>query len=333
MVTRTTKSAATGSKSVPQGMHIEHGKVVPHLTATERAARGKAARREVPRASHAGFVPTANRQDPVELLESQAATRVQELVPIRYGRMLVSPFTFYRGAALLMANDLAGTPRSGIIVQVCGDAHLLNFGVFASPERRLVFSINDFDEAFPGPWEWDVKRLAASFAIAGRDNGYTAKERKIVLLDLLGEYRAAMGRFAGMTNLQVWYATADVEELMQTLAKDAPAEQRKRTAATLAKARTKDSMEALGKLTHVVDGERRIISAPPLIQPLEELATGVEREHVLEWLRAELRKYRADAAERPPPPARGLPTGPCRAQGRWCRQRWNEGLDPADVRP
>jgi uncharacterized protein (DUF2252 family) len=271
-------------------MRIEHGKVVPHLTATERAARGKAARREVPRASHAGFEPAANRHDPVELLESQAATRVQELVPIRYGRMLVSPFTFYRGAALLMANDLAGTPRSGITVQVCGDAHLLNFGVFASPERRLVFSINDFDEAFPGPPEWDVKRLAASFAIAGRDNGYTAKERKGVLLNLLGEYRAAMGRFAGMTNLQVWYATADIEELMRNLR--ATAVQRKRTEATLAKARTKDSMEALGKLTHVVDGERRIISAPPLIQPLEELATGVEAEQVLDWLRAELRKYR-----------------------------------------
>ena len=292
MATRTTKSAANGAKAVPPGMHVEHGKVVPHLTATERVARGKAARREVPRASHAGFVPAANRHDPVELLESQAATRVPELVPIRYGRMLVSPFTFYRGAALLMANDLAGTPRSGITVQVCGDAHLLNFGVFASPERRLVFSINDFDETFPGPWEWDVKRLAASFAIAGRDNGYTAKERKGVLLNLLGEYRAAMGRFAGMTNLQVWYATADMEELMQTLGKDATADQRKRTEATLAKARTKDSLEALGKLTHVVDGERRIISAPPLIQPLEELATGMEAEQVLEWLRAELRNYR-----------------------------------------
>jgi uncharacterized protein (DUF2252 family) len=271
-------------------MRVEHGKVVPHLTATERAARGKAARREIPRASHAGFLPAANRHDPVELLESQAATRVQELVPIRYGRMLVSPFTFYRGAALLMANDLAGTPRSGITVQVCGDAHLLNFGVFASPERRLVFSINDFDEAFPGPWEWDVKRLAASFAIAGRDNGYTVKERRSVLLNLVGEYRSAMGNFAGMTNLQVWYATADIEELLRNLR--APAAQRKRTEAALAKARTKDSMEALGKLTHVVDGERRIISAPPLIQPLEELATGVEVEQVLEWLRAELRKYR-----------------------------------------
>ena len=292
MATRTSKSAATGSQSVPPGMHIEHGKVVPHLTATERVARGKAARREVPRASHAGYAPQTTRHDPVELLESQAATRVQELVPIRYGRMLVSAFTFYRGAALLMANDLAGTPRSGITVQVCGDAHLLNFGVFASPERRLVFSINDFDETFPGPWEWDVKRLATSFAIAGRDNGYTAKERQGVLLSLLGEYRAAMSRFAGMTNLQVWYATADVEELMQTLGKSATADQRKRAKANLAKARTKDSMQALGKLTHIVDGEPRIISSPPLIQPVEELVDGMELEQILEWLRAELRRYR-----------------------------------------
>src|SRR5207344_2011024 len=158
---------------VPTGMRVEHGKVVPHLTVAEREARGKAARREVPRGSHATFTPGSLRPDPVELLERQAVTRVPELLPIRYGRMLVSAFTFYRGAALLMAADLAGTARSGITTQVCGDAHLMNFGVFASPERRLEFGINDFDETCPGPWEWDVKRLAASFAIAGRDNGFS----------------------------------------------------------------------------------------------------------------------------------------------------------------
>ena len=171
---------------VPAGMRLEHGKVVPHLTVAEREARGKAARREVPRDSHAAFTSGFLRADPVELLERQAATRVSELVPLRYGRMLVSPFTFYRGGALIMASDLAGTPRSGLTTQVCGDAHLMNFGAFGSPERHLVFGINDFDETYPGPWEWDVKRLAASFAIAGRDNGYTAKERKKVLLTLLG---------------------------------------------------------------------------------------------------------------------------------------------------
>ena len=178
------------SQPIPAGMRYEHGKVVPHLTVEERVARGKAARREVPRSSHAGFTPGAHRPDPVALLEQQAVTRVPELVPIRYGRMLVSPFTFYRGAALIMAADLAGTPRSGITTQVCGDAHLMNFGVFASPERRLEFGINDFDETYPGPWEWDVKRLAASFAIAGRDNGFSTKERTTVLLALLGEYRS-----------------------------------------------------------------------------------------------------------------------------------------------
>src|SRR4249920_2190679 len=166
-----------GSQPIPVGMRYEHGKVVPHLTVAERVARGKAARREVPRSSHAGFTPGAHRPDPVALLEHQAVTRVPELVPIRYGRMLVSAFTFYRGAALIMASDLAGTPRSGLTVQLCGDAHLSNFGVFASPERRMMFDLNDFDETLPGPWEWDVKRLAVSMVVAGRDNNYTERQR------------------------------------------------------------------------------------------------------------------------------------------------------------
>src|SRR6478672_8828810 len=169
--------------------------VVAHLTPSERAARGKAARAEVPRSSHAAFAPPPRRPDPVKLLQSQAATRVPELVPIRYGRMLVSPFTFYRGAALIMASDLAATPRSGLTVQCCGDAHLSNFGVFASPERRLVFDVNDFDETLPGPWEWDVKRLAASMLIAARDNGFFIKDQEQVVLDTVGRYRTAMARF------------------------------------------------------------------------------------------------------------------------------------------
>src|SRR5947209_17286214 len=155
---------------------------VPHLTVSERAARGKAARAEVPRSSHAEFEPSADRTDPVDLLERQAESRVPELVPIRYGRMLVSPFTFYRGAAAIMAEDLASTPRSGLTVQCCGDAHLSNFGAFASPERRLVFDLNDFDETLPGPWEWDVKRLAVSMLIAARDNGYRAKDQDRAVL-------------------------------------------------------------------------------------------------------------------------------------------------------
>ena len=171
---------------------------VPHLSVAERVARGKAARQEVPRAAHAAFEPLPTRADPVELLERQAKTRVPELVPIRYGRMLVSPFTFYRGAAVIMAHDLAATPRSGLTVQCCGDAHLSNFGVFASPERRLVFDVNDFDETLPGPWEWDVKRLAVSMLIAARDNGFRAKDQERIVLDTVGRYRTAMAEFAGM---------------------------------------------------------------------------------------------------------------------------------------
>ena len=191
---------------------------VPHLSVAERVARGKAARKEVPRAGHALFEPLSTRADPVELLERQAKTRVPELVPIRYGRMLVSPFTFYRGAALIMAHDLEATPRSGLNVQCCGDAHLSNFGVFASPERKLVFDVNDFDETLPGPWEWDVKRLAVSMLIAARSNGFKAKEQDQIVLDTVGRYRTAMAEFAGMKNLDVWYAHLDIENVLQDYA-------------------------------------------------------------------------------------------------------------------
>jgi len=277
---------------VPVGMRYEHGKVVPHLTVAERVARGKAARAEVPRSSHAGFVPGANRPDPVALLEQQAVSRVPELVPIRYGRMLVSAFTFYRGAALIMASDLAGTPRSGITTQVCGDAHLMNFGAFASPERRLEFGINDFDETCPGPWEWDVKRLAASFVIAGRDRGFSTKERSRVLLAMLGEYRSSMQRFAALPNLDVWYAHIDVEAAMNELRSRVGAAARKRAEANVAKARTRDSLQAFDKLTRVVDGQRRIISDPPLIEPIDDLYQGMERDQILDFVRAVVRSYR-----------------------------------------
>jgi uncharacterized protein (DUF2252 family) len=280
------------SQPIPAGMRYEHGKAVPHLTVEERVARGRAARQEVARSSHAGFTPGGHRLDPVALLEQQAVTRVPELVPIRYGRMLVSPFTFYRGAALIMAADLAGTPRSGITTQVCGDAHLMNFGVFASPERRLEFGINDFDETYPGPWEWDVKRLAASFAIAGRDNGFSTKERSRVLLALLGEYRTAMHRFAAMTNLAVWYSHIDVEAAIKELRTGVDAAARKRAEANVAKARTRDNLQALDKLTRVVDGQRRIISDPPLVQPIEELFEGMERDQIFELVRGVIRGYR-----------------------------------------
>src|SRR6185436_4530760 len=183
---------------------------VPHFTPAERAARGKAARGELPRSAHAAWEPAPRRTDPVDLLEEQAETRLPELGPIRYGRMLVSPFTFFRGAAYLMAADLADGPRTGLHVQLCGDAHLSNFGIFASPDRRLVFSINDFDETLPGPFEWDVKRLAASFAVAGRDRGFDERVRRSVVMAAARAYREAIARFAGMRNLDVWYTRLDV---------------------------------------------------------------------------------------------------------------------------
>jgi uncharacterized protein (DUF2252 family) len=266
--------------------------VMPHLTPQERLARGKAARVEVPRSSHAAFEPTAVRPDPIELLESQAETRVPELVPIRYGRMLASPFAFYRGAALVMAADLAGTPRSGLQVQACGDAHLSNFGAFASPERRLVFDINDFDETLPGPWEWDVKRLAASLAVAGRENGYSDPERRSVVLAGVATYRGWMRRFAEMRNLDVWYSHFDLEEAIQRLGGQVDQRARKRAEENMAKARTRDSLQAFAKLTHEVDGEPRIISDPPLIVPAEELFPDVGLDQLMGTIRAILRSYR-----------------------------------------
>jgi uncharacterized protein (DUF2252 family) len=243
-------------------------------TPEERRARGKAARRSAPRSSHGAFNPAPDRPDPVALLESQAASRVAELVPIRYGRMLVSPFTFYRGAALIMASDLSTTPDSGLRVQACGDAHLANFGVFGSPERRLIFDINDFDETAPGPWEWDVKRLVTSLEIAGRANGHDAEQRQRVVLGATEAYRISMMGFAQMTNLEVWYAHLDFEEQFEQFKRTRPAKAVKETAKAIAKARTRDSMQALDKFTEVVEGEPRIINQPPLIMRLADLAAN-----------------------------------------------------------
>ena len=284
MATTTPSKQTTAAKSKPAAGR--------HLSVAKRVARGKAARKEVPRASHARFEPPPNRPDPVALLERQAKTRVPELVPIRYGRMLVSPFTFYRGAALLMANDLASTPRSGLTVQCCGDAHLSNFGVFASPERRLVFDVNDFDETLPGPWEWDVKRLAVSMLIAARDNGFGAKEQERIVLDTVGQYRTAMANFAGMKALEVWYSRLDVESAIQEFGSQFKPKMVKRTEKNLAKARTKDSMTAFSKLTEVVDGKARIVDQSPLIVPIEQLAQGRERNEMFEALRQLLGGYR-----------------------------------------
>jgi len=278
--------------ALPVGQRYEHGRIVPHLTVEQRVARGKAARREVPREAHSSFSPSSGRHDPVDLLERQATSRLPELVPIRYGRMLISPFTFYRGAALVMASDLAAGPRSGITTQLSGDAHLMNFGAFGSPERQLVFGINDFDETLPGPWEWDVKRLAASFAIAGRDDGYSTKERRTVLMATVGAYRRTMREFAAVNNLTVWYAHLDIDQAYLELQGQLDHASRKRAQASIAKARARDSTQAYNKLTHVVDGERRIISDPPLIQPVEELVDGAQLDEVIAWIRDMLGGYR-----------------------------------------
>ena len=263
----------------------------PHLTPRERAERGKAARTVAPRSGHGEWEPSADRRDPVDLLEEQAASRVPELVPIRYGRMLVSPFTFFRGAAYPMAADLAGAAESGLRVQLCGDAHLSNFGVFSAPDRRLVFSINDFDETLPGPFEWDVKRLAASFAVAGRDRGFDAKRRRSINRAVTRSYREAIRGFAGMSNLDLWYSRIDLDELAALAARQGTAKQRKRFERNVAKARSKDSLRAFSKLTTLVDGEPRIASDPPLIMPIEELASGVEQDELEQFVRAVIRSY------------------------------------------
>jgi len=293
MATTTRRTARNGAPAARKRAAAKKPPVVvPHLTVSERIARGKAARAEVPRASHATFEPATSRPDPLELLERQAATRVPELVPIRYGRMLVSPFTFYRGAALIMAQDLAGTPRSGLTVQCCGDAHLSNFGVFASPERKLVFDANDFDETLPGPWEWDVKRLAVSMLIAAINNGYSRKEQDRIVLDTVARYRTAMADFAGMKNLDVWYAHLDIEDVLQEYASQFKPKLVKRADKTLAKARTKDSMTAFSKLTHVVDGTVRIVDQSPLIVPIDQLVDSARHGELFEGLHELLRAYR-----------------------------------------
>jgi uncharacterized protein (DUF2252 family) len=255
-----------------------------HQTPAERRVRGKAARAEVPRESHAKWEPSPDRPDPVALLESQGASRVPDLVPVRYGRMMETPFTYYRGAALPMASDLATTPATGMIVQACGDAHLSNFGLFGSPERRLVFDVNDFDETLPAPWEWDVKRLAASLEVAARENGFSDKDRRKIVLASAARYRQVMRELAGEGNLGVWYTQVDIDEFRTRFDSLLRERQRKELDKGLAKARTRDSMQELTKLTRIEDGQPRIVPDPPVIVPLRDLlgelagAVNIEKE-------------------------------------------------------
>ena len=264
-------------------------KAVEHFTLAERAARGKAARADVPRSSHAEWEPSPVRFDPIELLETQAESRVDELVPIRYGRMLVSPFTFYRGAAYIMAADLSGMPRTGLHVQLCGDAHLSNFGAYAAPDRRLVFDTNDFDETLPGPFEWDLKRLVASFAVAGRSREFDEKLRRRINLTVSRAYREAMAEFATMRTLDVWYSRIDLDTFQKEWEAQVSAKAVKRYERNVAKARSKDSMAAFAKLTQEVDGEPRFVGDPPLIVPFRDL---VSEEDVFERTRQIIRSYR-----------------------------------------
>jgi uncharacterized protein (DUF2252 family) len=264
---------------------------VLHFTAAERAARGRAARVDTPRTSHASLEPMPDR-DPVLWLDEVSALRVPELNPIRYGRMLASPFAFYRGAATVMARDLGPTPRSGLNVQLCGDAHLANFGAFGSPERSLLFDLNDFDETHRGPFEWDLKRLAASFEIAGRNRDFSVGERRTAVLAAVRAYREATREFAAMRNLDIWYSRLDADKLVADLRGSHDQKQARAVERSAAKARTKDSMKALSRLTHEVDGEPRIVSDPPLVIPLTELAGERDAAELEHELRELVRTYR-----------------------------------------
>ena len=275
---------------------------IAHPTVVERRARGKAARTQTPLTSHDRWAPAADRPDPISLLEEQDLTREPDLVPVRHGRMLVSPFTFYRGAAKIMAADLNETPNAGLTVQLCGDAHLSNFGVFASPERTLVFDLNDFDETLPGPFEYDVKRMAASFTIAARNNGFTKSDARAATTESVLAYRDAMTSFADADTMDIWYAHISADDLLQAMRRAAPelkGSERKRlekqTEKAAAKAHTRDSLQALSKLAEYVDGQYRIVSQPPIVVPARdvEAAFGISREEVLRTVHEQFRAYRA----------------------------------------
>jgi len=261
-----------------------------HPGREQSIADGKAARVRAPRASQRDFEPAASR-DPVGLLLAQAVSRIPELVPVRHGRMLLSPFTFYRGAALPMAADLAATSATGLRVQLCGDAHLSNFGAFGSPERRVVFDVNDFDETLPGPFEWDVKRLVASLVVAGRGNGFTSGQTSRVALAAAATYRVAMHELAAMSTMDVWYARLDVEDAITQFKAQLKRGALRRSESALARARARDSTQAVAKLTRVISGRREIISDPPLIVPVEELAPELNVDTSYAALRALVSQY------------------------------------------
>jgi uncharacterized protein (DUF2252 family) len=262
-------------------------------TVADRRELGRSARERAPRSTMASWEPAADRDDPVAVLERQAASREPSLVPLRYGRMLTSPFAFYRGGAMVMAADLAGVPRTGLTVQLCGDAHLANFGVYAAPDRRLVFSLNDFDETLPGPFEWDLARLAASFEIAGRHRGIATAQRSKIVAAAVRAYRRAVNDFTDMATLDLWYERLDVDEIGDRFGDDATATQRKRFAEAIRKARSKNSLRAMAKLTEVVDGELRFRRDPPTLVPIAELTRPDELETIPDRVAAIIASYRS----------------------------------------
>ena len=279
---------------------------IDHPSVEERKARGKRAREKAAPDSHAGWTPASDRPDPVALLEEQDTTREPDLVPVRHGRMMVSPFTFYRGAAKIMAADLKDTPRAGLNAQLCGDAHLSNFGVFASPERRLLFDVNDFDETLPGPFEYDVQRMSASFMIAARNNGFSKSDARAATMTSVTAYREAMAEFAGMGTMDVWYAHLSEEQLMAAIKNLArsqtdktqkrEAQKREKNAKKIAlKAHTRDSLQALSKLAELVDGKYRIVSQPPIVIPARDLGPsfGMSADELQHTILEQLRAYRA----------------------------------------
>jgi len=269
-----------------------------HLTVDQRVARGRAARAQAPRSAHGRWEPAPDRPDPVALLEEQAQSRVPGLVPIRYGRMLVSPFTFYRGAALIMASDLAATPVSGVTVQLCGDAHLSNFGLFGTPERRMIFDINDFDETLPGPWEWDVKRLAASFEVMGRDRGFAPADRRAIVMAGVAEYRDRMRQAAGMGALGAWYDHLEAGMLLSLVRKAVRVKRVSKKEARsferdVKRAHSRDSTRVFAKRADEVEGELRIVADPPIIIPIEDIIIpGSEWEDPVPLIKKLLNSYR-----------------------------------------
>jgi uncharacterized protein (DUF2252 family) len=286
------KNRETGSEQM--SVRVEHPSV------EERRAHGKELRKQIPPSSHSGWKPAADRPDPVALLEEQDVTREPDLVPVRHGRMMVSPFTFYRGAAKIMAADLKDTPRAGLTVQLCGDAHLSNFGAFASPERNLLFDLNDFDETLPGPFEYDVKRMSASFTIAARNNGFSKAEARDATLASVSAYRTTMAEFAEMPTMDIWYAHLTEEQLMAAIRSAAQSQKGKlkkaeKTAKKSAKkAHTRDSLQALSKLGEVADGRYRIVSQPPIVVPARDLEAtyGISAEQLQHAIHEQFRAYR-----------------------------------------